>query len=279
MYDISRCKLCTGQAATPLYQLKQTVLYRCANCDFRYIDQFDDLNGDAASVPLDARMSQLIEGKLADNARLHHARLAFVCRHAAVAGAYCLDIGAGVGSYMHFLATAGATVCGIEPVASSRAFARQRYALDLSPAPIDHPDWQLSARGIFDQVTLWDVIEHVNYPRATLAAAGNVLKPGGWLFLDTPSRDSLYYWISEQACRSSQGRNHRLLDTLYSAAPFGHKQIFRPRQLTQLIAELGFELVTVQGNYPLPQLGAALNAVIAPLRPQDKIVLACRKPF
>lgn len=276
-YDFSHCKSCAATTAAPLYPLRGGQLYRCPACDLHYLDALDDLHGAAATAPLTERLTRLIEGKLADNARLHRARLAFVERHAAVAGAYCLDLGAGVGYYAHLLVQKGATVRGIEPVAQSRAFARQRYGLELSAETIDHPGWQEAARTSFDQVTLWDVIEHVNFPRETLAAAGNVLKPGGWLFLDTPSRDSLYYRISAGICAASQGQNHRLLDTLYSAAPFGHKQIFRPRQLTRLLAETGFEIVTVRGSYPLSWGGGVLNAVFAPLRPHDKIIVACRK--
>lgn len=277
MYDFSQCKFCAGKGAAPRYALRGAQLYRCPACDFHYLDRLDDLQGEAATAPLSERVTRLIEGKLADNARLHRARLAFVRRHTAVAGAHCLDIGAGVGQYLHLLAAAGATVRGIEPVAQSRDFARRRFALDLDAEPIEQRAGEGAAGELFDQVTLWDVIEHVNFPRATLAAACHVLKPGGWLFLDTPSRDSLYYRISAGICAASRGQNHRLLDTLYSAAPFGHKQIFRPRQLIRLLVETGFEIVTVRGNYPLSGGGGVLNAVLAPLRPHDKIVIAGRK--
>ena len=45
----------------------------------------------------------------------------------------------------------------------------------------------------FDAVTLWDVIEHVNYPSSQLKAAYEILKKGGYIFIDTPAKDSFYH--------------------------------------------------------------------------------------
>ncbi len=283
MYDFTHCKLCAQPSAVPVYRLKSAVLYRCPDCDFHYIDHLDDLDKPAQAAVLDERTSRLIEAKLADNARLHRARLGFVKKHTTMAGAQCLDIGAGVGFYPHLLADTGASVRGIEPGSLNRDFAKQKFGLDLDPHFIDHPDWQEGTRDTFDQATLWDVIEHVNFPKATLAQTFTVLKPGGWLFLDTPSQDSLYYRISEYVCRSSHGRNPLFLSSLYSSARYGHKQIFRPQQLAQLLKQVGFELVTVKGchdlNLPVPRgLNTLINAAAALLRPKDKIVIACRKP-
>lgn len=283
MYDFNRCKLCALPSAVKTYRLKSAHLYCCPACDFHYIDQLDDLAQPVEAAVLDERTARLIEAKLVDNARLHRARLGFVKKHAPLNQAQCLDIGTGVGLYPHLLAETGATVRGIEPSSLNRAFAQKKFGLELDPHFIDHPDWQEGARDTFDQATLWDVIEHVNFPRETLAQTFTVLKPGGWLFLDTPSRDSLYYRLSEFVCRSSHGTNPLFLGSLYSSARFGHKQIFRPRQLAQLLSEVGFEIITLQGFHDLdlpvaPGLNRRLNTVAAWVRPQDKIVIACRKP-
>lgn len=282
MYDFTHCKLCAQPVAVPTYRLKKAMLYRCPACDFHYIDHLDDLTA-PDTAELDERACRLIESKLPDNARLHRARLAFVQKHVPPAGSHCLDIGAGVGLYLSLLAAAGATVRGSEPGSVNRAFARQKFSLDLEAPTIDQPFWQEGFLDTFDQATLWDVIEHVNFPRETLASAFTVLKPGGWLFLDTPSRDSFYYRISEFVCRSSKGTNPLFLSTLYSSARYGHKQIFRPRQLKQLLEQIGFEVVTLRGFHDLNlPFGGGLNTILnvcaGLLRPKDKIVIACRKP-
>lgn len=53
----------------------------------------------------------------------------------------------------------------------------------------------------FDVVTLWDVLEHLHNPRATLNEISRILKPGGTLFISVPNLNSLdakifkKYWI------------------------------------------------------------------------------------
>lgn len=43
------------------------------------------------------------------------------------------------------------------------------------------------AAGIFDVVTLWDVVEHLPCPEGALAEARRVLRPGGLLAFSTPN--------------------------------------------------------------------------------------------
>jgi hypothetical protein len=111
-------------------------------------------------------------------------------------------------------------------------------------------------------VTLWDVLEHVNFPSETLQNAYNVTKPGGWLFLDTPRRDALYYRLSEWSYRLSGGMNPLFLESLYSPLPYRHKQIFTLRQLVQLVRAIGYSVISLHNNA---------------LQPQNKMVLVCQR--
>ena len=43
----------------------------------------------------------------------------------------------------------------------------------------------------FDAITLWDLFEHVPSPRALLVRVQALLKPGGFLFIETPNVNSL----------------------------------------------------------------------------------------
>jgi SAM-dependent methyltransferase len=45
--------------------------------------------------------------------------------------------------------------------------------------------------GVFDVVSLWAVIEHLNQPLATFQGLAHSLKPGGKMFLNAPNADSL----------------------------------------------------------------------------------------
>ncbi len=265
-YDFHRCKLCGQLAAAPRYQLKGTCIHVCAACDFHFIDHLDTLPDDEPEQEtrtLDVTAWNFIEGRLKQNRRQLGERLTLAGRHRSLAGAECLDIGAGVGLFSHLLQEAGAIAYGIEPQQIFRQFAREKFGLTLTPETIDAPYWQDGFAGHFDLVTLWDTLEHLNFPVETLRDALRVLKPGGLLLLDTPSRDSFFYKTSEWSYRLSKGANPRFLNSLYSARPFRHKQIFTVRQLTELIENLGLETIEMNRS--------------GLLDPSNKIVLVAKK--
>lgn len=262
MYDFSRCKLCGKNNAHPKYQLNQMRLYACADCDFHFIDALDDFPAEQSqATQLTDQARQFIASKLPKNASQLKQNLRFVASYLPLAGARSLDIGCGAGLFPSLLQAAGATPSGIEPQQVFREFAQETFHQAIRPELIDANYWQHNYVACFDLVTLWDTLEHVNFPVETLRAACRVLKPGGYLFLDTPSRDSLFYRAGEWSYRLSQGRNAQLLNSLYSARPYRHKQLFSKRQLWQLLE-----------NCQLDVLGRSRFH-----HSHNKLVVACRK--
>jgi len=266
MYDFSRCKLCATKGASPTYKLVKTTVYACPVCGFHFIDHLDSLPVDHPGLsmqPLTEKAWDYINGRLPGNGKQLRKNLDLVKQHLSLSGAHCLDIGAGAGLFPHLLADAGAYVHGIEPQGIFREFAQRKFGIDLNRETIDSRHWQLGFTSFFDVVTLWDVLEHVNFPAETMQNAYNVTKPGGWLFLDTPRRDALYYRIGELSYRLSGGKNPLFLESLYSPLPFRHKQIFTLQQLVQLLESIGYSVICLHNNV---------------LKPQNKMVLACQRP-
>jgi 2-polyprenyl-6-hydroxyphenyl methylase/3-demethylubiquinone-9 3-methyltransferase len=212
--------------------------------------------------PLDRKAWDYIEGRLPASEKQLRKNLLLVKNHISLSGAHSLDIGAGAGLFAQFLAEEGALVHGIEPQRIFREFAQQKFGLALNGETIDDQHWQQGFAGFFDVVTLWDVFEHVDFPAETLQSAYNVIKPGGWLFLDTPRRDALFYRISEWSYRLSDGANPLFLESLYSPLPFRHKQMFTLRQLLKLMENTGFSVMNKHSSF---------------LQPQNKMILSCRK--
>lgn len=263
MYDFSRCKLCGLHEAAPVYRLSKTTVYACAACDFHFIDHLDIMPADAsADSVLDDKSLSYIERNLPPNQRQHRKNLALVKRHCRLSDACCLDIGAGAGVFSALLAPECAEVHGIEPQQVFREFSLKRFGLPLSGSTVEHPQWQDGFAGYFDVITLWDVLEHVNFPAETLRCAAKLLKPGGWLFLDTPCRNSLFYRLAEWAYRAGGGGGTSLLESLYSPQPFRHKQIFTRRQLFKVLEEKD---LVISKDYA------------SPFTRQNKLVLACYK--
>jgi len=262
VYDFSKCKLCGEPTAEVKYRLKQMSLYACSTCDFHYIDALDDYPANQPEVVLlNENHRKFIESKLPQNRIQLQKNLQFIRTKTEVAGGHCLDIGSGAGVFPALLQDAGAEVEGIEPQQVFREFGREKYQLSLKSELIDSPFWQEGYQEVFDVVTLWDTLEHVNFPVTTLQGAQRVLKPGGYLFLDTPSRDSFFYRASEWSYRWSGGNKPLLLNTLYSPKPFRHKQLFTRKQLWALLEDCGFADIEQSSLH----------------RSGQKLVIACRK--
>jgi len=98
-----------------------------------------------------------------------------------------LDIGCGNGAFLAALIAEGYEAHGLEREGEAARRSEAVEGLQLTTAPLTKDTFQPSA---FDAVTLWHVFEHLPNPRAILATAVEILKPGGHLFLSMPNRDS-----------------------------------------------------------------------------------------
>lgn len=184
-YDFRLCKVCQVASGRPAYTLPRVgTVYCCRQCGLHYLDHLDDLPVLAAAPSTDeavARHFAYVDSVLQSNAERFVLKVDLIKRHHPLLGARCLDLGAGGGLFMSLLQREGAEVHGIEPEPMNRQFAMQRYGLCLRTELIEDPHWQESAERRFDVVTMWDVLEHVNYPRETLSAAARLLRGGGAL--------------------------------------------------------------------------------------------------
>ncbi|MGC9519268.1 MAG: class I SAM-dependent methyltransferase [Desulfuromonadaceae bacterium] len=234
----------------------------CPDCDFHSTDILDELEDEETDRrSLTGNEIDFIESRLEQNTSQMHLNFEFVRQFTDMAGLKCLDVGCGAGVFPSLLQHAEARVSAIEPQALLRQFCRTRYNISPRHKLVDSAYWQQGFPGHFDVVTLWDTLEHVNFPAQTIAAIGRVMKLGGHLFLDTPARESLSYRLSTWSYRITGGRNSSMLNSFYSEKRFGHKQIFTRKQLRQLLEDNGF---TIMGSSPLH-------------RGKNKHVIVCQK--
>jgi len=112
-----------------------------------------------------------------------------------------LDVGCGTGYLLEHLAERGFSGVGVDLSPESVAIAERRLGeigagerLTASVGSAYEPP-----EGPFDLVTITDVLEHLEQPRACLAAARDRLAPGGLVVVSTPNRRSLHgarRWLS-----------------------------------------------------------------------------------
>ncbi len=140
-----------------------------------------------------------------------------------------LDWGCAYGYFLDEARPRLGRVCGVEINEGVAEIARSRLGLDVRSGPSASRSFDA---GSFDVITLWDVIEHVSRPRATLLEVARLLRPGGSLYLTTGD-------IGSPLARLL-GRRWRLVN------PPQHVTYFSERTLSGLLAACGLETLAVE---------------------------------
>jgi 2-polyprenyl-6-hydroxyphenyl methylase / 3-demethylubiquinone-9 3-methyltransferase len=120
-------------------------------------------------------------------------RLDWINGLAALKGKRVLDVGCGGGILADAMARKGADVLGIDLAAKSLKVA-QLHALEaqtphVSYREISAEDLATEQPASFDIVTCMEMLEHVPNPASIVAACSALVKPGGWVFFSTISRN------------------------------------------------------------------------------------------
>lgn len=134
-----------------------------------------------------------------------------------------LEVGCSTGE-MLAAARESFEVLGVEADSASSRVANERGLQCFNGALADakFPD------GNFDVAALYHVIEHFPSPRAELIELHKVIKPGGWLTIETPNIANLWF---------------RLLGARWRQFIPDHIFFFTPQTMTRMCEESGFEIV------------------------------------
>jgi 2-polyprenyl-6-hydroxyphenyl methylase/3-demethylubiquinone-9 3-methyltransferase len=251
--DIDALKVHPSDGAQLSYKLRDANVYVSPQ-GFHFIDYLDPVEQISAEIDpaqLTSQESSYIENQLQANLNKFKHQADILEKHLSLQGTKILDIGCGGGLFLSLLKEKGAQVTGIELSDSRAQYAKTKHGLDIDKHPIESDFWQNGYAQRFDAVTLWDVIEHVNYPRQTLQSATNVLKPGGLLLIDTPCRDSFYHQFGEFTYRLTRGGYPTFLNAMYSSHLFGHKQIFSTTEMKNLFGSIGLEILDLHKFHEL----------------------------
>ena len=139
-----------------------------------------------------------------------------------------LDFGCGAGDYLVRMRACGWNVEGIDFAESVAQDVHARTGIKVHVGTLPHSDL---APGSYDAVTMWNALEHVHSPRATVRAAGEVLRTGGLLVIGVPNFDS---WAFEQF-----QNNWFPLDLPR------HLTHFTPQTLTETLTREGFKVHSI----------------------------------
>ncbi|MEP6651738.1 MAG: class I SAM-dependent methyltransferase [Myxococcales bacterium] len=133
-----------------------------------------------------------IDPKLAD-ARAHMVvapKLRFVSDFVQTEQRRWLDVGAGNGGVVACAREMGFDAVGLEPGREARQFARKVFGFEMHDHSVQQ-ELALRGPGSYDLVSFFMVLEHVTDPASQVAAAAELLAPGGLLVIEVPTADSV----------------------------------------------------------------------------------------
>ena len=146
-----------------------------------------------------------------------------------------LDVGCAGGAFVEAARRYGYDATGLEPSRQLAASARAR-GLNVIQGTLDsfHPSEK------YDVVSLWDVLEHVTDPIATLKACRALLNPKGVLIVNYPDSGT---WQAKMA-----GKNFWWFLSV-------HLHYFDRHSIRVILEKTGFELFSTRRHFQQLQLG------------------------
>jgi SAM-dependent methyltransferase len=219
-------------------------IVQCVECGFVYRNpverpaEVDEIY--AAQQPTHAVMQSLHETQRA-------AYAAQARRLTSIAGrtGSGIEIGSYVGAFLAAARDHGWHFTGIDVNPCANAFARA-LGFDVHDGPIEEFDDERQVNA----VAIWNCLDQLSDPAATIRAAAAHLVPGGWLALRAPN--GACYATLRPMLRGPFAAPARAWLAQNNLLGFPYRHGFTPHSATRLVERLGFEVVHIIGDVLVP---------------------------
>lgn len=179
----TNCYLCGQENYKIIFKEHDIPILKCKNCthvfsSYQQEEHYDGYWGEGSETEFDLEWWDHAHRKIYDT---------FIQNFLTQSSGSILDVGCGLGFFVKAVMTqkSGWNAIGYEMSEVAVKFAREKNGLKNVFAGM------VQNSGIapqsLDVITLWDVIEHIPKPQPLLKYLHSLLKPGGFLFLQTPN--------------------------------------------------------------------------------------------
>ena len=182
------------------------------------------------------------EGEFRPLHQINPLRLDWIRQRVKLAGSKVVDIGCGGGILAESMATAGATVTGIDMAEGPLSVARLHQI--ESGVEVDYRQMTAEAlasqeAGNYDLVTCLEMLEHVPDPSAVIQSCAELLKPGGDVVFSTINRNPKSFLFA------IVGAEYVL--RLLPKGTHEYEKFIRPSELEEWARTAGLDLVASIG--------------------------------
>lgn len=151
-----------------------------------------------------------------------------------------IDIGCATGVFLKIAKDNGWQPFGVEVSEYATKFTKKKFNIKVICGELQDARFK---NDYFDVATGWDLIEHVEDPSLLMKEIRRVLKPNGFVALQTTMTDSLLFEIADILYKVTFGRVSTLARIAY---PIHHSNHFSRDTLKKLFEENGFKVIMSQ---------------------------------
>lgn len=232
---VKPCILCGYVPVTPIWQQDPYRLVKCTSCELAFIE----------NPPTEEELARLYSFQMgymehyADPStdfshKWEKARHQCDLLDSKVPKGRLLDVGCSAGFFLKTAKDRGWDVMGIELSPDTAEIGRKRHGLNIVTASLE--DSELKEQS-FDVITLWDVIEHLPNPLDALHHVKRLLRPGGWVVVESPNIDGLFPRLSYLVAN--------LINFWPHPEPPFHLFQFSKKTMRNVLNRAGFDNITV----------------------------------
>ena len=237
------CPLCQRDGFIRRYHLDSVHVFQCPSCHLRFLNphlssqsMLEVYSGEKSMRAARQCLSEYFEHQEGSRTeKFQHSILDLMSKIRPPGD--LLDVGCGRGHFLGLARRKGWRVWGIEPAQEHADHGRINQSLEIVTSKWEEADFGDQR---FDAITLWDVIEHVPYPREILARVSHWLKKNGVVLIATPNHKSLLNFIAEGIFICSGGWIQKPISFFYVPE---HILYFTPSTLRRLMTECGFRVI------------------------------------
>jgi 2-polyprenyl-3-methyl-5-hydroxy-6-metoxy-1,4-benzoquinol methylase len=227
--NCNNCDACERKVVFPSGVAQKHQIVRCMNCGLMYAYPRATANianyvaAGQTGEPMSLQTPEVIRSfdKLPD-----YEPIGLDLRELLPRGKVLLEVGCHAGVLLDRFRGQGWNVSGVDPDSRAANFARSHYRLDVKACTLEDAGYDPAT---FDAVVMLHVIEHLDDPAGTVGVIARLLRPGGFLVVETPVYDTLMFRLL--------GRRERSLSC------DGHIVFYTGRTLAALLERCGFEIV------------------------------------
>ena len=218
----SHCLICSSPKLRSLPNFQKAHLCRCENCGFVFaqripteqelIEYYDGYGRNDYLSPVTIKRYHELLDKMEPYRKTNK----------------LLDVGCGIGYFLEVAKERGWEVYGTEYTDRAMEICTSKGIL-MQQGKLDSVYYEA---GMFDVITSFEVLEHINNPQEEIGHFHTLLRKGGLVYLTTPNFNSLL--------------RHRLKERYDVITYPEHLSYYTPKTLKRLFASKGFSTKRIQ---------------------------------